>query len=129
MSEGIDLMSEFVFVVELVDLCCVLNEVLFIVWQVIVIGVCVLFNVFDGFDVLLISFVLLGIVREWGIDCVVLGVVLLMELIGMVVGLVLFGQVVDCIGCWFMVIGCFCVMIVGMLVMMLVSDIVFFVVI
>lgn len=56
------------------------------------------FNVLDGFDVLLISFVLLGIMLDWGIDCVVFGLVFLVELIGMLIGLFFLGLVVDKVG-------------------------------
>lgn len=59
---------------------------------------CILFNVFDGFDVLVISFVLFGIVSDWNVSCGVLGIVLLMELVGMVIGLILLGNLVDCLG-------------------------------
>lgn len=66
--------------------------------QIVAIGLCVLLNALDGFDVLSISFASPGIAKEWGIDRAALGLVLSMELIGMMVGSVLLGQVADRIG-------------------------------
>lgn len=83
--------------------------------QVLAIGLCVLLNALDGFDVLSISFASPGIAKEWGIDRGALGVVLSMELIGMAVGSVLLGQVTDRIGRRATTIGCLVVMTMGML--------------
>ena len=83
--------------------------------QVIAIGVCVLLNALDGFDVLSISFASPGIAKEWGIDRAALGVVLSMELIGMAVGSVLLGQMADRIGRKVTALGCLFVMALGML--------------
>ena len=47
--------------------------------QFVAIGVCVLLNALDGFDVLSISFASPGIAKEWGIDRAALGVVLSMD--------------------------------------------------
>ena len=83
--------------------------------QVLAIGMCVLLNALDGFDVLSISFASPGIAKEWGIDRAALGVVLSMELIGMAVGSVLLGQVADRVGRRNTTIGCLVVMAIGML--------------
>jgi benzoate transport len=83
--------------------------------QFVAIGVCVLLNALDGFDVLSISFASPGIAKEWGIDRAALGVVLSMELIGMAVGSVLLGQVADRIGRKATALGCLFVMALGML--------------
>lgn len=83
--------------------------------QVMAIGLCVLLNALDGFDVLSISFASPGIAREWGIDRGALGIVLSMELIGMAVGSVLLGQVADRIGRRATTMACLVVMAVGML--------------
>ena len=48
--------------------------------QMIAVGLSVLLNALDGFDVLAISFASPGIATEWGIDRAALGVVLSMEL-------------------------------------------------
>lgn len=82
--------------------------------QVLAIGLCVLLNALDGFDVLSISFAAPGIAREWGIDRAALGVVLSMELIGMAVGSILLGQVADRIGRRPTVLACLVIMAAGM---------------
>ena len=83
--------------------------------QFLAVGMCVLLNALDGFDVLSISFASPGIAKEWGIDRAALGVVLSMELFGMAFGSVLLGQVADRIGRRPTVIGCLVVMALGML--------------
>lgn len=83
--------------------------------QVLAIGMCVLLNALDGFDVLSISFASPGIAREWGIDRAALGIVLSMELIGMMAGSIVLGQVADRIGRRPTVILCLVIMVLGML--------------
>nr|WP_246438404.1 MFS transporter [Novosphingobium piscinae] len=84
-------------------------------WQQwVAVGMCVLLNALDGFDVLSISFAAPGIAREWGVDRAALGVVLSMELIGMMAGSVLLGQVADRLGRRPTVIGCLAIMALGM---------------
>ncbi len=62
-------------------------------WLAVVI--CILLNALDGFDVLSISFASPGIAKDWGIERGALGVVLSIELVGMMVGSVVLGQVAD----------------------------------
>ncbi|XUY29242.1 MFS transporter [Agrobacterium sp. rho-8.1] len=66
--------------------------------QIWAVGLCVLLNALDGFDVLSISFASPGIAKEWGIDRAALGIVLSMELIGMAIGSVWLGGLCDRIG-------------------------------
>src|SRR3954470_14612423 len=82
--------------------------------QIIAVAVTIALNALDGFDVLAISFASPGIAAEWGIDRAALGVVLSMELFGMAVGSVLLGGVTDRIGRRPMILGCLCVMALGM---------------
>lgn len=82
--------------------------------QIVVIGLCILLNAIDGFDVLSISFASPGISAEWGISRGALGVVLSMELIGMAIGSILLGQVADRIGRRPVIMGCLGVMGLGM---------------
>ncbi len=82
--------------------------------QIIVVGLCVLLNALDGFDVLAISFASPGIASEWGIDRAALGLVLSMELIGMAFGSVVLGNVADRIGRRPTMLGCIVVMASGM---------------
>jgi len=83
--------------------------------QIIVVVMTVFLNAMDGFDVLSIAFASPGIAKEWGIAQTALGVVLSMELIGMVFGSILIGGVADKIGRRPTLLGCLCVMAVGML--------------
>jgi benzoate transport len=82
--------------------------------QIVAVAVTIALNALDGFDVLAISFASPGIAAEWGIDRAALGVVLSMELFGMAVGSVLLGGVTDRIGRRPMILGCLCVMALGM---------------
>ena len=82
--------------------------------QVVVVAIAIGLCALDGFDVLAISFAAPGIAREWGIDRAALGVVLSMELIGMMIGSVLVGAVADRFGRRGTVLGCLGVMALGM---------------
>src|SRR3712207_1113691 len=82
--------------------------------QVLVVGMCILLNALDGFDVLSISFASPGIAAEWGIDRAALGLVLSMELIGMAVGSVVIGNLADRIGRRPTILGCLTAMAIGM---------------
>lgn len=83
-------------------------------FQLVAVGMCVLLNALDGFDVLSISFAAPGIAEDWGITRADLGIVLSMELIGMAIGSVLLGGVADIIGRRPLILGCLVVMAVGM---------------
>ncbi len=82
--------------------------------QVAVVAITIALCALDGFDVLAISFAAPGIAREWGIDRGALGIVLSMELIGMMIGSVLIGGLADRIGRRPTVLGCLAVMALGM---------------
>lgn len=82
--------------------------------QIVVIGLCVVLNALDGFDVLAISFASPGITSEWGISRAALGVVLSMELIGMAVGSILLGMLADRLGRRPTILWCLVVMASGM---------------
>lgn len=83
--------------------------------QLVVIGLCIMLNGLDGFDVLSISFASPGIAEEWGIDRAALGIVLSMELIGMAVGSIMLGNVADQIGRRKTTLLCLVIMASGML--------------
>jgi benzoate transport len=83
--------------------------------QVLAVGVCVLLNALDGYDVLSISFASPGIIQDWGIDRAALGVVLSFELFGMAAGSVVLGQMADRIGRRSTTIACLLLMSLGML--------------
>lgn len=82
--------------------------------QVIAVGLATALNALDGFDVLSISFAAPGIAKDWGIDRAALGLVLSMELFGMAVGALILGTVADRIGRRPTILGCLCVMALGM---------------
>ena len=82
--------------------------------QIVVVAITLGLNALDGFDILAISFASPGIAREWGIDRAALGIVLSMELIGMMIGSVLVGGLADRVGRRRTVLGCLAVMALGM---------------
>src|SRR5215210_3770899 len=82
--------------------------------QIAVVGITVALNGLDGFDVMSISFASPGIAQEWGMDRAALGIVLSMELIGMAIGSIFLGGVADKVGRRPTILGCLCVMAVGM---------------
>lgn len=82
--------------------------------QVLAVGICVLLNALDGFDVLAISFASPGIASDWGIDRGALGIVLSMELFGMAVGSFVLGPLADRIGRKPTALTCLAIMALGM---------------
>jgi benzoate transport len=82
--------------------------------QKVAIAITIGLNALDGFDVLSISYASPGITKEWHADAATMGWVLSMELIGMAVGSVLLGGVADKIGRRPTILGCLCVMALGM---------------
>jgi benzoate transport len=82
--------------------------------QIAVVAIAIGLNALDGFDVLSISFASPGIAKDWGIDRAALGLVLSMELIGMAIGSILLGGLADRIGRRKTVLGCLCIMALGM---------------
>jgi benzoate transport len=63
--------------------------------QLLILAVCFLLNVADGFDVVAISMAASHIAAAWQIDATVLGVVLSSELVGMMVGSIVLASVSD----------------------------------
>lgn len=82
--------------------------------QFIVVGLMVLLNALDGFDVLSSAFAAPGIMQEWGISRSALGIVLSAELVGMGFGSVLLGGAADNFGRKLTMLACLAVMAVGM---------------
>ncbi len=83
--------------------------------QIVAVAITIGLNALDGFDVLSISFALPGIASEWGVNKAVLGIVASMELVGMAIGSMLLGSVADKIGRRPTVLGCLCLMLLGMI--------------
>lgn len=82
--------------------------------QILAVGMCVMLNALDGFDVLSISFAAPGIASDWGLNRATLGVVLAMELIGMAVGSIVLGNLADRVGRRPTIMFCLVLMAVGM---------------
>jgi len=82
--------------------------------QIVAVALTVILNGLDGFDVLSISFASPGIAKAWGVDKAALGVVLSMDLIGMMVGSVLLGGIADKIGRRPTILACLLAMASGM---------------
>lgn len=83
--------------------------------QKLVVGLCILLNGLDGFDVLSVSFAAPGISKEWGIERAALGIVLSMELVGMAIGSIALGQLADRVGRRVTTLFCLALMAIGML--------------
>lgn len=82
--------------------------------QFIAVTLCILLYALDGFDVLSISFAAPGIADEWAIDRAALGMVLAMELLGMIAGSLLLGDIADRLGRRPLILLCLVVMSIGM---------------
>jgi benzoate transport len=82
--------------------------------QVVVVGITVLLNAMDGFDILSIAFASNGIAAEWGVTTAALALVLSAELVGMAIGSVFLGGLADRIGRRPTLLGCLLTMAVGM---------------
>jgi benzoate transport len=82
--------------------------------MIIVVALTVLLNAMDGFDVLAISFASPGISAEWGVNLGNLGLLMGMELVGMMIGSVLIGGLADKHGRRPVLLGCLIFMAGGM---------------
>ncbi len=84
-------------------------------FQIVAIGVCVLLNALDGFDVASISFASVGISSEFGLNAgAFLGTILAAELVGMSIGSIFLGRIADGIGRRPTMLLCMAVMAAGM---------------
>ena len=83
--------------------------------QIALVALCIALNGMDGFDVLSISFAAPGIAREWAISQAALGFVLSIELFGMALGSVIWGNIADRIGRRPTILWCLSLMAAGML--------------
>ncbi len=84
-------------------------------FQLVVVVMCVVLNMVDGFDVLAMSFTAPLVAREWGVDPATLGVLLSAGLVGMGIGAVVISPVADIMGRRTVVIASTAIMSVGML--------------
>ncbi|PLX42394.1 MAG: MFS transporter [Deltaproteobacteria bacterium] len=82
--------------------------------QVTVVFLTVLLNAIDGLDVLSISFAAPVIAKEWGTTRAALGIVMSMELVGMIVGSFFLGGMADKVGRRPTLLGCLAISAAGM---------------
>jgi benzoate transport len=90
--------------------------------QILIVGITVLLNAMDGFDVLVISTSANAIAAEWGISRAALGFVLSAELAGMAAGSILIGGYADKIGRRSTLLLCLAIMASGMILTTTVND-------
>jgi len=83
--------------------------------QLVVIGLCLLMNMLDGMDVLVISYAAPVLANQWGIAPEALGVVFSAALFGMSAGALFLSPVADRIGRRRMILLCIVIMTVGIL--------------
>ena len=67
-------------------------------YQVLIVGLCVLINMIDGFDILALSFAAPVVVREWGLTPEQTGLVFSANLAGIGIGAFLFSFIADRVG-------------------------------
>ncbi|WP_417320261.1 MFS transporter [Emcibacter sp.] len=92
--------------------------------QVLIVGLCLLLNALDGFDILAITFAAPGIAQDWAVGPEMIGIVISTGLFSMAVGSILLSPITDKVGRRFMVIACLLVMGVGMLLSAFATDII-----
>ncbi len=92
----------------------VMNDTPMGVRQIIVVGLMVLLNALDGFDVLSSAFAAPGIAADWGVERDALGIMLSAELVGMGFGSVILGGMADKFGRKNTMLACLVIMAVGM---------------
>lgn len=82
--------------------------------QYVVVGLMVMLNALDGFDVLSSAFASPGIAKEWNVPREALGIMLSAELVGMGFGSVLLGSMADKLGRKPIMLLCLAIMAAGM---------------
>src|SRR5258705_11290607 len=83
-------------------------------FQIVVVAICTLLNMIDGFDVLAMSFTAPVIAKEWGVDPATLGMLLSAGLAGMSMGSLFLSPLADMAGRRAVVILCTAIISVGM---------------
>lgn len=82
--------------------------------QVMIVSICVMLNMLDGFDVLALAFSASAISEEWSLSGAQLGVLLSAALLGMAVGSMFVSQIADIIGRRRTILLCTVVITIGM---------------
>ena len=85
-------------------------------FQVTAILICMIINMIDGFDVLVIAFAAPSIASDWQLSSTELGVLLSSGLLGMALGSLILGPLADRFGRRWLILGCLMIISAGMLV-------------
>lgn len=91
--------------------------------QLLVVGLCVLINMLDGMDVMIIAYVAPAMSEEWGVSFQALGVIFSAGLAGMMIGCVLVAPFADTFGRRPIILLALAIMTIGMVGTGLVDDI------
>lgn len=83
-------------------------------FQIWVVAICLIINIIDGFDVLVMSFAASGVADEWGLSDSEVGVLLSSGLIGMALGSAVIAPLADRIGRRLLTISCLAICAIGM---------------
>jgi benzoate transport len=92
-------------------------------FQLVVVVLCVVLNMVDGFDVLAMSFTAPLVAQEWAVDPATLGVLLSAGLVGMGIGAAAISPIADVMGRRTVVILSVAIMSIGMLVSAVTSNV------
>lgn len=91
-------------------------------YQMMTVGMCLVINMIDGFDVLAIAFTGPSIAAEWGIAPADLGILFSSGLLGMALGSLFIGPFADHLGRRPLVLGCLVIITSGMFMSSLAQD-------
>ena len=91
--------------------------------QMYAVGICLVINMLDGFDVLAIAFTANEIANEWEMSPENLGILFSSGLLGMIIGALALAPVADAVGRRPQIVLCLCVIGLGMLVSGLATSI------
>ena len=84
-------------------------------YQVVAITVCMIINMMDGFDVLVVAFTAPSLAAEWNLTGTAIGALFSAGLVGMTIGSLVLGPLADRFGRRLMVLSCLVVISLGML--------------
>ena len=92
-------------------------------FQVTAVGICIIINLLDGFDVIAISFAAPAIARDWSLEPAALGIVFSSGLAGMVLGALFLSPLADRFGRRMLILACLFVISAGMLASAVAGDV------
>ena len=98
------------------DIKSLINDGAMSPFQILAVAICVMINMLDGFDVLVMSFTAERLSTEWGLDGKSLGLLFSSGFIGMAIGAAFLSRFADYHGRRKLIILCLAIVTVGMLV-------------